>query len=507
MGVCIVVDKDFYLNKRYLRLLGNSLEYATARLAWQVSLVVSIIFAFSSYNFKTGEIELVPAIVFIVYFIGSFLQYIVCKKIKKDFTKNGKVLSTTMKCGYIFIPFILTGNFLLSNAGFMLIKKEKSIEYCLAVYSFLITFVVIVISLLNLAKEYISNFFFIGIGILLLLALFNIVTILLSSKISPGNLGKFTVPFAIILILSSVTGNLFSFILGIMILFKKFHKNSAASIGWIDVLKRIFRNYVSVVGLFFIVFLMSISICSYLTFDYAYAVENNYSTIQQIPSLQFPFGTDDYGRCLFTRIVFGARISLTVGIISTGIPIIIGCFLGAISGYYGKNVDNVIMRLLDILYATPGILLAIAIIAAFGSNTFNLIMALSVAYIPIYARTMRATVLTISNQEFVEASRACGAKDLRIIFKHIIPNSLAPIIVRATLSIGAAVLSTSALSFLGLGVEPHIPEWGNILKAGSSFLETSPHIAIFPGIAIILIVLAFNYFGDGLRDALDPKLK
>ena len=120
---------------------------------------------------------------------------------------------------------------------------------------------------------------------------------------------------------------------------------------------------------------------------------------------------------------------------------------------------------------------------------------------------MRATVLTISNQEFVEASRACGAKDLRIIFKHIIPNSLAPIIVRATLSIGAAVLSTSALSFLGLGVEPHIPEWGNILKAGSSFLETSPHIAIFPGIAIILIVLAFNYFGDGLRDALDPKLK
>ena len=466
MGVCIVVDKDFYLNKRYLRLLGNSLEYATARLAWQVSLVVSIIFAFSSYNFKTGEIELVPAIVFIVYFIGSFLQYIVCKKIKKDFTKNGKVLSTTMKCGYIFIPFILTGNFLLSNAGFMLIKKEKSIEYCLAVYSFLITFVVIVISLLNLAKEYISNFFFIGIGILLLLALFNIVTILLSSKISPGNLGKFTVPFAIILILSSVTGNLFSFILGIMI-----------------------------------------SICSYLTFDYAYAVENNYSTIQQIPSLQFPFGTDDYGRCLFTRIVFGARISLTVGIISTGIPIIIGCFLGAISGYYGKNVDNVIMRLLDILYATPGILLAIAIIAAFGSNTFNLIMALSVAYIPIYARTMRATVLTISNQEFVEASRACGAKDLRIIFKHIIPNSLAPIIVRATLSIGAAVLSTSALSFLGLGVEPHIPEWGNILKAGSSFLETSPHIAIFPGIAIILIVLAFNYFGDGLRDALDPKLK
>ena len=151
--------------------------------------------------------------------------------------------------------------------------------------------------------------------------------------------------------------------------------------------------------------------------------------------------------------------------------------------------------------------MAIAIIAAFGVSTTNLILALSIGGIPSYARTVRATVMGLANQEFVEAARACGAKDGTIIFKHIIPNSLAPVIVRATLGIGSAVLSTSSLSYLGIGVEPHVPEWGNILKAGSTYLETNPYIAIFPGLAIILIVLAFNYFGDGLRDALDPKLK
>ena len=169
--------------------------------------------------------------------------------------------------------------------------------------------------------------------------------------------------------------------------------------------------------------------------------------------------------------------------------------------------DNIIMRLLDVLYAVPGILLAIAIVAAFGTSTFNLIMALSIGPIPTYARTVRASVLGLANSEFVEAAKACGAKDHIIIFKHIIPNSMAPIIVRATLSIGGAVLSTSSLSYLGLGVEPHVPEWGNILKAGSTYLETNPYLAIYPGLAIILLVLAFNYMGVGLRDALDPKLK
>ena len=263
----------------------------------------------------------------------------------------------------------------------------------------------------------------------------------------------------------------------------------------------------AIIGMFVVTVLLSISLCSYLTFDYSIATDNNYSALLLEPSLEYPFGTDDYGRCVFTRIVFGARISLAVGIATTVVPIIIGGVLGAISGFYGGKSDNIIMRLLDVLYAVPGILLAIAIVAAFGTSTFNLIMALSIGSIPTYARTVRASVLGLANSEFVEAAKACGAKDHIIIFKHIIPNSMAPIIVRATLSIGGAVLSTSSLSYLGLGVEPHVPEWGNILKAGSTYLETNPYLAIYPGLAIILLVLAFNYMGDGLRDALDPKLK
>ena len=221
----------------------------------------------------------------------------------------------------------------------------------------------------------------------------------------------------------------------------------------------------------------------------------------------YPFGCDDYGRCVFTRIVFGASISLIIGMISTIVPIVMGGLLGAVSGFYGGKRDNAIMRVMDVLNAVPSILLAIAIIAAFGASTVNLILALSISVVPSYARIVRAQVMGISNQEFVEAAKACGAKNGTIIFKHIIPNSLAPVIVQATMGIGSAVLSTSSLSYLGIGVEPHIPEWGNVLKAGSTFLETNPYIAIFPGLAIIIIVLAFNFFGDGLRDALDPKLK
>lgn len=164
------------------------------------------------------------------------------------------------------------------------------------------------------------------------------------------------------------------------------------------------------------------------------------------------------------------------------------------------------MRALDVLYAIPGLLLAITIIAAFGANTVNLIIALSVGAIPSYARTMRANVMQVSTYEFVESARALGADNKQIIFKHVIPNALAPMIVKSTLTVGTAVISTSSLSYLGLGVEPHIPEWGNVLRLGSAYLESQPHLAILPGLAIILLVLSFNFLGDGLRDATDPKL-
>ena len=310
-----------------------------------------------------------------------------------------------------------------------------------------------------------------------------------------------------LLILSAISGNVFALILGLIIITKIKRAGDEISVEWIEVIRRLFRNNMAIIGMLVVTVLLSISLCSYLTFDYSIATDNNYSALLQPPSIEYPFGTDDYGRCVFTRIVFGARISLAVGIATTVLPIIVGGALGAVSGFYGGKTDNIIMRLLDVLYAVPGILLAIAIVAAFGTSTSNLIIALSIGSVPTYARTVRASVMGLAGSEFVEAAKACGAKDHIIIFNHIIPNSLAPIIVRATLSIGGAVLSTSSLSYLGLGVEPHVPEWGNILKAGSTYLETNPYLAIYPGLAIILLVLAFNYMGDGLRDALDPKLK
>ncbi|MBR5806829.1 MAG: ABC transporter permease [Oscillospiraceae bacterium] len=314
-------------------------------------------------------------------------------------------------------------------------------------------------------------------------------------------------PYAYISVAGLALGNVFSFLLGIVALGKYYNKNEEVNVEWIDVIRRLFRNYMACIGMFIVIFLLSVSVASNLTFEYAIAIDNNFRVRLAAPSLMYPFGCDDYGRCVFTRIIFGARISLLVGMISTILPCLVGGMLGAIAGYYGGKIDNMIMRCLDVLAAVPGILLAIAIIAALGVSTVNLILSLSIGGISGYARTVRAQVLGVANQEFVEAAKACGAKDGTIIFRHIIPNSLAPVIVRVTMGMGSAVLSTSSLSYLGIGVEAHIPEWGNILKAGSKFLETNPYIAIFPGIAIIIIVLSFNFFGDGLRDALDPKLK
>lgn len=500
-------------NKQYLkrieqRKLNNFQEYKNAAFAWGITLILGLLIIGFSFDLGTFKINSTTAIIGGVYSLSALFQFLITMKMKKEILELDDIKKSTRSMGYLLIPFAVTGNFFMAIAGFTLIKKEKTIEYTLCVYSILTSFTIMLVSSLNLFKEYVSNTFMVGMGILLAITVFYIVTMLMISKYVKGKkIDKKLLPFSIPLILSIAIGNVFAFLLGLIIISKYRQKDEEISIEWIDVLRRLFRNYMAVLGMFVVILLISLSICSYLTFDYSIAIDNSYDTILRSPSLEFPFGTDNYGRCVFTRIVFGARISLVVGTIATLVPVIIGGILGAFSGYYGNKLDNVIMRLLDILYAVPGILLAIAIVAAFGANTMNLILALSIGAIPSYARTVRATVMSISNNEFVEAAKACGARDFTIIFKHIVPNSLAPVIVRATLGIGGAVLSTSALSYLGLGVEPHIPEWGNILKIGSNYLETSPYLAIFPGLAIILIVLSFNYFGDGLRDALDPKLK
>ncbi len=493
-----------YQKKVANRKLGSSLEFTTSRLGWQVSAAFAVIFWFFARKGSMMWIGMAA-----VYTVAALLQFVINNRIVKEVTGDTSVISpATRKMGWLLLPFVATGNFFLFISGCMLIKTKKNLEYQLSVYSLLVSIFIIIVSMLNLFKESQAKTFWLGIGLYGLYAVLNVIVMQAVRKYTFGNKpDKKFLPFAYISIAGIALGNVFSFLLGIVTLGKYYNKNEEVNVEWIDVIRRLFKNYMACIGMFVVIFLLSVSVASNLTFDYAIAIDNNFKTRLAAPSLMYPFGCDDYGRCVFTRIIFGAQISLLVGMISTIMPCIVGGMLGAIAGYYGGKVDNIIMRCLDVLAAVPGILLAIAIIAALGTSTVNLILALSIGGISGYARTVRAQVLSIANQEFVEAAKACGAKDGTIILRHIIPNSLAPVIVRVTMGMGSAVLSTSSLSYLGIGVEAHVPEWGNILKAGSKFLETNPYIAIFPGLAIILIVLSFNFFGDGLRDALDPKLK
>ncbi len=502
---------DFYTQRERGRLLRTAQEYSTGKLAWQVSFGLAFVFGVASYDFSTNTISSMWLILTGLFAFMGLLQLFICKKIETEIFAYGEVQKSTRRLGYLLIPFIFTGNFFICIAGFMLVRKNKPMEYSLCVYAILANIFVIVITMLIIFKPYVTDTFLLGVTLIVVSILLNIVVMVQMIKRIDGpttiRVDNKLMVSAILAILSGLVGNVFSILLGFILIAKVRRKDEEISIEWVEVVRRLFKNYMSVIGLFFVVFLIVLAITCNLTFDYDMATVNDYSALLETPSLQYPFGTDDYGRCVFTRIVFGVGISLSVGLSCTALPMIVGGALGAYAGYYGGRKDNIMMRCLDILYAVPGILLAIAIIAAFGVSITNLVLALSIGGIPSYARTVRASVLTVSSQEYVEAAKACGAKNSSIIFKHVIPNALAPVIVTASLSVGSAVLATSSLSFLGLGVESHVPEWGNILKTGSSYLETAPYIAIIPGIAIILLVLSFNYFGDGLRDALDPKLK
>jgi peptide/nickel transport system permease protein len=224
------------------------------------------------------------------------------------------------------------------------------------------------------------------------------------------------------------------------------------------------------------------------------------------PSLRHPLGTDELGRDILSRIIYGSRISLTLGVVSVGIGLMGGLPLGAVGAYYGGAADLVIMRFIDILLAFPAILLAIVVVSILGPGLYNAMIAVGVAQLPIYARLIRSVVLSIKEKDFVEAARALGAGDSWILFRHIVPNAMAPIIVQATLNIASAILSAAALGFLGLGAQPPTPEWGTMLSKGRVYLRVAPHVTTFPGLAILLTVLGFNLLGDGLRDALDPRM-
>ena len=275
-----------------------------------------------------------------------------------------------------------------------------------------------------------------------------------------------------------------------------------------EIWHRLKRNKMAVLGLFLITIMIVLAIFADVIADYeTVVIKQNLSNRLQAPSMSHILGTDEFGRDIFARLIHGARVSLKVGVLAVGISIAIGGALGAIAGYYGGHLDNIIMRIMDIFLAVPSILLAIAIVSALGPNLINLMVAISISSIPGYARIVRASVLSIRDQEYVEAAKAIGASDTRIILKHIIPNSLAPVIVQGTLGVAGAILSVAGLSFIGLGIQPPAPEWGSMLSGGRQYLRYAWWVTTFPGLAIMITILSLNLLGDGLRDALDPRLK
>ncbi|AQS59863.1 nickel transporter permease [Desulforamulus ferrireducens] len=273
-----------------------------------------------------------------------------------------------------------------------------------------------------------------------------------------------------------------------------------------DFWRRLRKNRLAMVSLVFLLALTFVAIFAPLVAPY----DPYYSEMPKAlagPSGEHLLGNDELGRDILSRIIYGARISLKVGLIAVGIALSVGMVVGSLAGYYGGRIDIIIMRFMDIMLAFPSILLAIALMAVLGRGVENAIIAIGIVSIPEYARIVRGSVLSVKENEYVQAARAIGNNDLQIIFKHILPNVMAPIIVRATLGISTAILETAALGFLGLGVVPPYAEWGTMLGSGRSYMFNAPHLVFFPGIAITLTVMAFNLFGDGLRDALDPRLR
>lgn len=273
-----------------------------------------------------------------------------------------------------------------------------------------------------------------------------------------------------------------------------------------EIFKRFKKNRMAVFGLVVIILLILCALFPSVIAPYGYD-DQNLSEQFIAPCLAHPFGTDNFGRDILSRVIYGCRISLLIGLISVSISCVLGVVLGCIAGYYGNKVDNLVMRFIDIMLAIPQMLLAMSIVAALGIGTENLILAIAIGSVPGYARIVRGSILSVKGQEYIEAARSIGASDFRIITRHIVPNCLAPIIVQATMSIASAILSTASMSFIGLGIEPPTPEWGSMLSAGRAYLRDHWFVVTFPGVAIMLTVFAFNLFGDGLRDALDPKLK
>lgn len=272
--------------------------------------------------------------------------------------------------------------------------------------------------------------------------------------------------------------------------------------------RRLIKNKGAVIGMIFLLLLVVAALLAGIIFNYdEQVIGQDIQNRLQWPSWEHPFGTDELGRDIFIRILYGARYSLLIGCGSVLIGLVIGVIMGSIAGFYGGLVDQVIMRVNDMLYAIPNIMIAVVVVSLFGTSTFNLLLALCVTCATSFVRIARASVMTIRGQEYIESAYAMGLPTWKVILKHIIPNCLSPIIVQVTLLIGSMIIAASSLSFLGIGVPSPAPEWGAMLSSGRSQIRNAPYICIIPGLAIMFTVLALNLLGDGLRDALDPKLK
>jgi peptide/nickel transport system permease protein len=274
-----------------------------------------------------------------------------------------------------------------------------------------------------------------------------------------------------------------------------------------EIWKRLNKNKLAMAGL--VVFMIFVLAAVFADVIANYDLEAIAQSRDRLapPSAEHWFGTDNLGRDVFARIVHGARISLYLGFVTTALSLLFGGIFGAIAGYFGGWIDSIIMRIMDMLLSLPAILLALAIIAALGTSMTNLVIAIVVANIPGFARIVRSAVLTVSDQEYIEASRAIGMGSGRIILSNVIPNSLGPIIVQATMAVAGMIIAAASLSFLGMGIQPPTPEWGAMLAEAKDYMRQYPYLVVFPGLAIVLSALSINLFGDGLRDALDPKLK
>ena len=275
-----------------------------------------------------------------------------------------------------------------------------------------------------------------------------------------------------------------------------------------EVWKRLCRNKTALLGLVIVVLLALMALLSPVVFNYdTQVIKANYSNTLQWPSAAHPFGTDEMGRDILIRTMYASTTSLSIGVVTVVVALAVALVLGSAAGYFGGKVDMIIMRIMDVFLAIPGTLLAICIVASLGNSITNLIIAQAVSSIPSLSRVVRGAVMTVRDAEYVEAARAIGAKDATIIFRDVLPNSLAPIIVQTTLQVASVILSIAGLSFIGLGIPAPMPEWGAMLSASRAYIRDYSYMCLFPGLAIMVTILSLNLLGDGLRDALDPRLR